>query len=403
MHIFRPIVLQALTRVDEEYGATSISLAKKWSKDRLVFYVDNPFTYKDLSNKNLQEAINLRRELWKENIYHFQPFDDYPNFINVCPKPVVPINFLPPSILYSKLREKNCEKIWTAISHVLRTFHVKKGYIYINSFNPVYFTTPKDRKPVMSIYHCVDLIEGEKYIAKHGVEAEKKAAENADLVITTSNDLRYKLEPFAKHIETVNNGADFDHFQKEEYIEPQILKSIPKGKRIMYVGNIGLRINYQLLEKIVDEDPLVQLILIGPINQREFKGQKLIERKNVHCLGPQKMEDVPDFLYYSDVCLIPFICNDLTRCIYPLKINEYLSIGKPVLTTPFTDLSDFESVIHIFKNSEAFHQQLKVILKEDGEKEDDRKVLAETNKWENRALQFHSIYLTKINKNAQQA
>ncbi|KXX70521.1 glycosyltransferase [Flammeovirga sp. SJP92] len=401
MHIFRPIVLQALTRVDEQFGATSISLAKKWSRDRLVFYVDHPYTLKDLTNPAFAEQIKKRKELWKKGIHHFQPFDDYPNFINICPEPVFPINFLPPGLIYNQLKAKNCKSIWKAIDSVLDRFHVKDNFVYINSFNPVYFSISSKKKSIMSIYHCVDLIEGEKYIAKHGITAEKKAAEKADLVITTSDDLRYRLEPYARQIETVYNGADYDFFQRENYFESHLLKSIPKGKRVTYVGNIGLRINYKLLESIVKSDPELQLILIGPINQREFRGEKLLEYSNVHYLGPQKMEDVPDLVYYSDVCIIPFLCNDLTQCIYPLKINEYLSVGKPVLTTPFTNLEDFEEVIHIYDDAPSFEVELKKALKDSKEKVARRKEIAKNNKWENRASQFHNIYLDKINRNAQ--
>ncbi|NME68831.1 glycosyltransferase [Flammeovirga aprica] len=401
MHIFRPIVLQALTRVDEQFGATSISLAKKWSRDRLVFYVDHPYTFKDLTNEAYQEQLSIRKELWKKNIYHFQPFDDYPNFINICPSPVFPINFLPPGMIYNQLKTKNCKTIWKAIDTVLDRFHVKDNFVYINSFNPVYFSIHSKKKYIMSIYHCVDLIEGEKYIAKHGKTAEKKAAANADLVITTSDELRHKLEPFANHIETVYNGADYDFFQREHYFEPHLMKNIPKGKRVTYVGNIGLRINYKLLEKIVKNDPELQLILIGPINEREFRGGNLLDYKNVHHLGPQKMDDVPDYIYYSDVCIIPFLCNDLTQCIYPLKINEYLSVGKPVLTTPFTNLEDFDEVVHIYDDDLSFEKELKVALEDSKKKVQRRKEIAKTNKWENRASQFHNIYLDKINRNAQ--
>ncbi|WP_044210399.1 glycosyltransferase [Flammeovirga sp. OC4] len=401
MHIFRPIVLQALTRVDEQFGATSISLAKKWSRDRLVFYVDHPYTFKDLTNEAYKEQLKKRKALWKDDVFYFQPFDDYPNFINICPPPVFPINFLPPGLIYNQLKTKNCKTIWNAIDTVLDRFHVKDNFVYINSFNPVYFSVHSKKKYIMSIYHCVDLIEGEKYIAKHGVVAEKKAAENADLVITTSDDLRYRLEPYAKQIETVYNGADYDFFQRDTYSESHLLKNIPKGKRVTYVGNIGLRINYKLLEKIVSNDPDLQLILVGPINQREFRGGKLLDYDNVHYLGPQKMEDVPDLIYYSDACIIPFLCNDLTQCIYPLKINEYLSVGKPVLTTPFTNLDDFKDVIHIYNDDASFEEELTKALKDSTEQVTQRKKIAKNNKWENRASQFHNIYLNKINRNAQ--
>jgi hypothetical protein len=46
-----------------------------------------------------------------------------------------------------------------------------------------------------------------------------------------------------------------------------------------------------------------------------------------------------------DLGIIPYKMNEVNRNIYPLKINEYLAVGVPVVMTAFADLTDFKSTV----------------------------------------------------------
>ena len=54
--------------------------------------------------------------------------------------------------------------------------------------------------------------------------------------------------------------------------------------------------------------------------------------------GQQAYDDLPAFLACFDVALMPFARNEATRAISPTKTLEYLAGGKPVVSTPITDV-----------------------------------------------------------------
>ena len=74
----------------------------------------------------------------------------------------------------------------------------------------------------------------------------------------------------------------------------------------------------------------------------------------------------------------------LTKSIYPLKINEYLTAGKPVIATAFSeDIKDFGDVAYVAATEEEFVQKIDDAINEDSaEKRQARIEKALANTWE---------------------
>ena len=105
------------------------------------------------------------------------------------------------------------------------------------------------------------------------------------------------------------------------------------------------------------------------------------------------MYELPQYLQHMDCCLIPFLCNTLTRSIYPLKINEYLTGGKPVIATNFSvDINSFKDHIYLANSEEEFVQLIdKALIPQPEEVIKGRIALAESNTWTARIKQFWEI------------
>ena len=99
--------------------------------------------------------------------------------------------------------------------------------------------------------------------------------------------------------------------------------------------------------------PQYHYVFVGRVTQSTYE-KRLSAFPNVQIVGSQPPATLPAWVQKFDVCLIPFVKNELTKGIYPLKINEYLAAGKPVVATRFADLSDFESVVYIADDDNAF-------------------------------------------------
>lgn len=83
----------------------------------------------------------------------------------------------------------------------------------------------------------------------------------------------------------------------------------------------------------------------------------------------------------------------MTASIYPLKINEYLAAGKPVVSTNFSeDIRDFSDVIYLAENDEGFMNELNKAIGENDEiKIEERALKASENTWTQRVKRFWEI------------
>ena len=82
----------------------------------------------------------------------------------------------------------------------------------------------------------------------------------------------------------------------------------------------------------------------------------------------------------------------MTAAIYPLKANEYLAMGLPVVVTPFASLGGADSVVYIAKNAKAFIASIDIALteKEDWLKQQ-RLDIAKKADWKQRSDQLMEI------------
>ncbi len=77
---------------------------------------------------------------------------------------------------------------------------------------------------------------------------------------------------------------------------------------------------------------------------------------------------MPLYLSGWDIALVPFMLNESTKFISPTKTPEYLSAGKPVISTPITDVvSPYgdDGYVEIASDAEGFIAAAEKLLKQD--------------------------------------
>lgn len=393
------VVFFSLFRTDNPYSSISLSMAKALAKSVRVLYVNHPYSLKDIYSGLLQGDPVLRKRIWDLLRFRnrYEKLDAIPeNFIAVTPPPTLPINWLPPGKIYDFFQRLNNGIILRAIQGAVKRegFH---NYVYINCYDPFYAGwLPTEMGAKTCIYHCIDDITQNAYTAKHGLHLENEACRKADLTLVTSTNLNRLKAPFAHRILNYFNAAEVSIFQKvltEKYPRPDMLEA-RSGKVIGFIGNLDeLRIDYPLLRKIALRFPQHTLFLVGPLNSPEPKKIGLEELPNVVFAGSKKLEDLPSLLQHMDCVLIPFLCNTLTFSIYPLKINEYLAAGKPVISTSFSDdIRTFAHCTYLAADHEAFLEKIELALEEnDPELIRARVQVAHGNTWEARIAMLMGV------------
>jgi glycosyltransferase involved in cell wall biosynthesis len=113
---------------------------------------------------------------------------------------------------------------------------------------------------------------------------------------------------------------------------------------ICYIGALwGEWFDWDLLCKIALAYPKASVVVIG-----DYRGRCLQPLPNLHFLGLKAQVDLPAYLAYSDVAIIPWSISPLTHATNPLKVYEYLAMGKPVVAPT---LKSLEGIPYVFASN----------------------------------------------------
>ncbi len=389
------IIMMALPRWDGPYSSTAYSMAKELSRHTRVFYVDNPISVKDyLVHRNRPEYRRRRNALFFGSDFFVAPDADFPNLFALTPRATLPINWIWPGRIYDLLARVNDMAVASTLNHLIRIFGIRR-YVLINSFNPIYGRFMSLRvKPALSVYQCVDDMSQAPYMKKHGANLENQCIADADFTLVTSSELKRLKSLYSDRVFLLPNAADVGLFRQaiqSPLPRPRDLAVIPEGKKVItYMGNICQRLDYELLKKIAKAHDDKFLLMIGPAARKDYISSGLASMPNVVFTGKKNIDELPAYLQHSNCCIIPFLCNQLTRSIYPLKINEYLSAGRPVVTTNFSeDILSFDGVARVARNHDEFLTLINKAMLEDNElMKVKRAAFSASNSWEARAHQF---------------
>lgn len=252
------------------------------------------------------------------------------------------------------------------------------------------------RAPSLVVYHCVDEHSAfPGFVAPAVVKQyDDELTRRADLVITTSENLRRTRRDLNPHTYTVVNAADVEIFNRAldpELSVPADLSAIP-GPRLGVVGLHDSRLDVDALEALAQADAFWQIVLIGPVKSGQVDEARFRRYPNIHLLGEKSRAELPGYLKGLSVALIPYTANELTRNIFPLKLFEYLAAGLPVVVGGLPELRRFEGIIGVADGPQDYPALVRRAIAEDGaEKRAARVALAAENTWDHRANEISTL------------
>lgn len=392
------IICVGLPNWEGDYMKTIVEMMSVLARKNRVLYVDYEYTYKDLFSAFLKKTnIPLKRMIGLKNRLRLLTLKDNTEIHVLTPPPTLPVNWIKSEKRYRSLQNRNAQRVKDAI--LKATHHLGfKNPIVINAFNPFYGLPMLGKlEEKLNVYYCYDEISAAHWCKNHGAGLEIEFMQKVDLVLTSSEGLYAKKRKWNDNTYLVKNGVNFDLFHKAF----QTRKVATVQKNIGYIGSMDDRLDYELLEYCIRQTPEYQYVFVGRVND-EAGRQKLAAYPNVQIIGAKSPAELPEYLKVFSLGLIPFLKNEFTENIYPLKVNEYLAAGIPVVATDFAPMDDFEEVISIADSPEAFLQSIHWELEQDNDdKARERVRIAQSNAWESRAEQFSGILLKHlVQKNA---
>jgi len=159
---------------------------------------------------------------------------------------------------------------------------------------------------------------------------EKRTLARADVVIAISDQLADRWAGLGAAPLVIPNGCyeAADHGGVLPWAAQRLARPV-----VGLVGQLSDRIDLDIIDAIVDAG--YSLLIVGPKDPRwePERFAALIARPGVHFAGPVPAEEVPCYLAAIDVGITPYRDSPFNRASFPLKTLEYLSAGRPVVST----------------------------------------------------------------------
>ena len=248
------------------------------------------------------------------------------------------------------------------------------------------------KKGFKIIYEYIDeiseKISGQK-IPKFVLNRHERLLKDEEnvIVIATATKLYNDVAKYRKkNFKLVTNGVVYEHFNNIEKIVPKEMKVVVNEKKpiIGYYGALASWFDYKLVKEVAKLRKDWNIVLIGWDYDGSLGKSSLRNIENIHIIPSVPYEILPTYAQWFDVCTIPFVINEVTESTSPVKLFEYMALGKPIVTTAMPECKKYKSVIIAENNAIKFVESIEEGIK-DKENKEYLKVLKEEaleNTWE---------------------
>lgn len=147
--------------------------------------------------------------------------------------------------------------------------------------------------------------------------------------------------------------VDYERFRaaRERSSPPADVRAIPRPI-IGYYGTLTDSNDWETARYAVERRPNYSFVFIG---KKEIAHTGLEDRPNVHFLGFRPFETIPDYGAAFDVAIMFWVRREWIRNCSPLKLREYLALGRPVVSTFIEDVAEnFGDIVPVAHSPEEF-------------------------------------------------
>ncbi len=198
--------------------------------------------------------------------------------------------------------------------------------------------------PVAVVYQRTDRFESFSGVnVEQIVGFDKMLKQRADLVLFCARNLYEAEGADCRRSAFVDHGVDFDLFSQagirfdDHGAQPTDLQGLARP-RVGFVGGIDSHtFDPRLFLEVARRLTHVQFVLIGSCSLP----RGWCELPNVHLLGQRPYDEVAGYMAACDVLIMPWNQSDWIEACNPVKLKEYLAVGRPIVSTPFPELAHY--------------------------------------------------------------
>ncbi len=205
---------------------------------------------------------------------------------------------------------------------------------------------------------------------------ENKILSSVDLVTVSSHALRKKMLSRGRKSSLIPNAC----------LAPQFNVCSLGGRTWQpplifgYVGTVGRWFDWGVVLSLLESFPGAECHIVGSLHVEPPRS--LPDR--VRFFPPCEHERVYEVIAAFHIGLIPFKVNPLTECVDPIKLYEYLAVGKPVISTEFGEMRYHSKLDGVFLYAKDEIPRLVLSALSYSPDERDVQRFVDNNKWSSR-------------------
>jgi glycosyltransferase involved in cell wall biosynthesis len=204
----------------------------------------------------------------------------------------------------------------------------------------------------LSVYYCTDDHASLPNVDVDAVRAmDDELTRRADVVFVTSETLLPRKLALNPETHLAPHGVDYAHFARAgdpALAIPDDVARLP-GPIVGFFGLIERWIDLDLVSFLAERRPDWTFLLIGRVAVPEAEVPK---RPNIVYLGRRPYETLPAYGKAFSTALIPYRLTQQVLHANPLKLREYLAMGKPVVSVSTPEIDKFADYTRIGRTRE---------------------------------------------------
>ncbi len=399
----RDIIVYGLQPWDLGIASTCKYTALEMSKNNRVLYVNAPLQRKFAMFEKHQPQVQKRLKIIKGEEPDLEQINE--NMWTLYPRTMSEsINWIKSAAAFNFFNKINDKRFAKKIKQTADKLGFKNYLLFNDNSMITGFYLKELLNPDVFIYLLRDAVILVPYHKLHGSRLQPQIIAKADIAVTNSDYFADYARQTNPNSHMIGQGCDLRLYKDDENLKvPDDLKDI-KGPVIGYVGFLTeIRLDIEALVHIAEQRPDWSLVLVGPEDEA-FEKSKLHKLANVTFLGRKDPSELAAYIKGFDVALNPQIVNPITDINYPLKIDEYLAMGKPTVATKTTFMAYFKDITYLPATKEEYVTEIDRALKEDSpELAKKRIAVATSHSWENFVSKIYDqvniLYKKRAEKN----
>ncbi|HEX9729004.1 MAG TPA: glycosyltransferase [Gemmatimonadales bacterium] len=237
-----------------------------------------------------------------------------------------------------------------------------------------------------SVYFCMDdFLHLPTTSPEMLAPLERRLLDRVDAVVATARDLTVSKRPASGVVFHLPQGVNYEHFATPQPM-PGEMAAFPRPI-VGFAGGLFDRCDVDLLLALSAQHAGGSIVLVGPV----YIDTAPLRRPNIHILGARPYAALPGYVQAFDVGIIPYILNEETIAVDPLKLLEYLAAGIPVVCSDLPEAKKYEDVVTIAPTTAAFLRGTCDALDAPANLRQRRQDTARANGWSRRAARLLEV------------